>query len=94
MLRSLTVDCAAGNGTVDGFDFAASGTVNLVNLDTHSAVEVPLALANLPDGALGRLNAKNGWSVTVNGSPSVSRIVTFDGAAVRIVPRGFVVIVQ
>ena len=93
-LRSLTVDCAAGNGTVDGFDFAASGTVNLVNLDTHSAVEVPLALANLPDGALGRLNAKNGWSVTVNGSPSVSRIVTFDGAAVRIVPRGFVVIVQ
>ncbi len=93
-LRSLTVDCAAGNGTVDGFDFAASGTVNLVNLDTHSAVEVPLALANLPDGALGRLNAKNGWSVTVNGSPSVSRIVTFDGAAVRSVPRGFVVIVQ
>ena len=93
-LRSLTVDCAAGNGTVDGFDFAASGTVNLVNLDTRGDVEVPLRLTNLPDGAIDRLNAKNGWSVTVNGSPSVSRIVTFDGAAVRIVPRGFVVIVQ
>ena len=92
-LHSLTVDCTAGNGTVDGFDFASNGTLNLVNLAGREG-EVPLRLTNLPDGALGRLNAKGGWSITVNGSPSVSRLVSFDGTSVRIVPRGLVVVVQ
>ena len=94
VLRSLTVDCAAGNGTVDGFDFASSGTVNLVNLDTNRGVEVPFTLANLPEGALDRLNAEGEWSITVNGSPRSSWCVSFDGSSARAVPKGLLIMVK
>ena len=89
-LPAITVDCTAGNGTIDGFDFASGGTVNLVNLASNDAMEVPFTLANLPDGALDRLNAKRAWSVTVNGSRSASRIVRFTGSSVCINPVGTV----
>lgn len=93
-LRALTVDCTVGNGTFDGFDFAANGTIDLVNLDARGDVEVPLRLTNLPDGAIDRLNAKNGWAISVNGSPTTSRFVMFDGKSVRVIHRGLVVVVQ
>lgn len=93
-LRSLTVDCAAGNGTVDGFDFASNGTINLVNLSSNREVEVPFTLANLPEGALDRLNAEGEWAVTVNGSPRSSWLVSFDGSSAKAVPRGLMMIVK
>jgi hypothetical protein len=90
-LSSITIDCSGGNGTIDGFDFAQSGTVNLVNLATEGVTSVPLTLANLPEGALDRLNAKGAWRVTVNGTPKRSLRVSFTGTAVGIYPLGFII---
>ena len=89
-LPAITVDCMAGNGTIDGFDFASNGVVNLVNLAGDGTVEVPFTFTNLPAGALDRLNAKRAWSVTINGSRSASRIVKFTGSSVCINPVGTV----
>ena len=89
-LPAITVDCTAGNGTIDGFDFASNGVVNLVNLAGDGTVEVPFTFTNLPAGALDRLNAKRAWSVTINGSRSASRIVKFTGSSVGINPVGTV----
>ena len=91
-LPAITVDCTNGNGTIDGFDFAETGTVNLVNLASDEAVSVPITFANLPDGALSRVNAKKAWSVTVNGKASASRRVVFTESAVKVSPAGTVVL--
>ena len=93
-LSSITIDCSVGNGTIDGFDFAQSGTVNLVNLATEGTTSVPLTLANLPEGALDRLNAKGAWRVTVNGTPKGSLRVSFTGTAVGIYPLGFIISIR
>ena len=90
VLSAITVDCTGGNGTIDGFDFASNGVVNLVNLAVGGTVEVPFTFTNLPAGALDRLNAKRAWSVMINGSRSASRIVRFTGSSVCINPVGLV----
>jgi len=93
-LRTLTVDCASGNGTIDGFDFAASGTINLVNLASDETEEVPISLANLPEGALGRLNDSGAWQLSVNGKVKLGWKATFTGSSVRIQRPGLLLIVR
>ena len=89
-LPAITVDCSNGNGTIDGFDFAETGTVNLVNLASDEAFSVPITFMNLPEGALSRINAKKAWTVTVNGKASASRRVVFTESAVKVTPAGMV----
>ena len=76
-LHCLTLDAVNGNGTVDGFDFAEDGFVDVVGMASGvPQCDVAITLANLPDGALARLN---GWSVRLNGVPRSKASVKFDG---------------
>ena len=90
-LHILTLDAANGNGTIDGFDFAETGVIDVVNMPsgTGSAV-VSITLANLPEGALARLN---GWSVRINGSASAAT-VSFNGSTATVVRPGCMIIVK
>ena len=90
-LHCLTLDAANGNGTIDGFDFAENGVVNFVNAPSGAqALDVQIRLANLPDGALARLN---GWSVALNGQRK-SMIVAFDGTRATAYRLGTMVIIR
>ncbi|MBR4615535.1 MAG: autotransporter-associated beta strand repeat-containing protein [Kiritimatiellae bacterium] len=90
-LHILTLDAANGNGTIDGFDFAETGVIDVVNMPsgTGSAV-VSITLANLPEGALARLN---GWSVRINGSASAAT-VSFNGSTATVTRPGCMIIVK
>ena len=90
-LHCLTLDAVNGNGTIDGFDFVGNGIVSIVNMpEGVGTVCVPLSLANLPDGALARLN---GWQVTINGRRSTAKVI-FDGTKATVLRPGFVIIMQ
>jgi hypothetical protein len=90
-LHCLTLDAANGNGTIDGFDFAENGVVNFVNAPSDvQSFDVSVQLANLPDGALARLN---GWSVTLNGQRRAGK-VTFDGTKATVVRPGTRIIIR
>ena len=89
-LRCLTLDAANGNGTIDGFDFAETGFVDVTNVPSAGSFDVAIALSNLPDGALARLN---GWSVRINGREGSSRVV-FDGSKATVTRPGGLVIIR
>ena len=86
-LPSLTLDCANGNGTLDGFAFADAGVVNLVNFTPGANVRsVPITFANTAAAALTKVNGRN-WTVSVNGAVTRSRLVNLsaDHATISIV---------
>lgn len=89
-LHRLTLDAANGNGTIDGFDFAETGFVDVTNVLSVGSFDVAVALSNLPDGALARLN---GWSARINGRAGNSRVV-FDGLKATVTRPGFKMIVR
>ena len=91
-LSTLTLDAANGNGTIDGFDFAADGYVDLAGMPSGPVgCETAITLANLPDGALARLN---GWSVKVDGVPRAGLAVVFDGTKAVVRRKGLVICIQ
>jgi hypothetical protein len=82
-----------GNGTIDGFDFVGNGNgvVNFVNAPSGvQSFDVSIQLANLPNGALARLN---GWSVAFNGQRRSAK-VTFDGTKATVVRPGSRIIIR
>ena len=90
-LHRLTIDATNGNGTIDGFDFAESGVVDVVNMPSGAgSAVVAITFANLPEGALSRLN---GWSVSINGKASSATIV-FDGSTATVTRPGCMIIVK
>ena len=90
-LHRLTIDAANGNGTIDGFDFAESGVVDVVNMPSGAGSSVStITLANLPEGALARLN---GWRVSINGRASGST-VNFDGSTATVNRPGCMILVK
>ena len=90
-LHCLTLDAVNGNGMIDGFDFVGNGVVNFVNAPSGvQSFDASIQLANLPDGALARLN---GWSVAFNGQRRAGK-VTFDGTKATVLRPGFVIIMQ
>ncbi|MCQ2391191.1 MAG: autotransporter-associated beta strand repeat-containing protein [Kiritimatiellae bacterium] len=93
-LSALTLDVAGGNGTIDGFDFAETGVVNLLGEAPSSAQVTAITFANLPDGALARLNAKGKWPVAVNGQPAPAFRVRFSETAATVLPPGTLVILR
>ena len=60
----LTVDCAAGGGTIDRLNASETGTLNLVNADGVSFMgyELPLTVGALVNG-----DNLQRWRVKVNG---------------------------
>ena len=67
-ISNLTVDCSAGVGTLSGFDFAANGTIDLINIpEGVMDFAVPAGLGGVSSEGLANLNS---WSVKVEGMPS------------------------
>lgn len=62
-IAKLTIDCDGGNGTIDGFAFAESGVIDLVNGSKSSSIN----FVNVSDESIRNLN---GWTVTRNGQPT------------------------
>ena len=86
-IRGLKV-AAVGGGTIDGFKFAEEGSVDLVDVPSKGAVEMPVNIVN--DGGT-KANIA-GWSITVNGVVETRRRVEFTGTSFRIVPNGLYII--
>jgi len=71
-ISKLTVDAAAGGGTLKNVRLAASGTLHLTNVADPSALAgyaVPVSF----DGAADTANART-WTLYVNGAPSDRRV--------------------
>ena len=78
---------ATGGGTIDGFSFAASGTLDITDW-AHSYNEIPLAFTN----ATGLANL-SGWNLTLDGETSSRRfVVTASGVTIK--PRGIQVSIR
>ena len=76
-LSKLTVDAAAGGGTLKNVRLAASGALYLTNVADPSALAeyaIPISF----DGVAGTANARN-WTLYVNGAPSAMRVAWRDG---------------
>jgi hypothetical protein len=87
-ISSLRIDAANGAGTIDGFKFAESGTLEIVNYEkTSAAVELGLVFANAE--GVGNL-AK--W--TLNGANLGGRKLYLRNGKLAIVPDGLTVIVK
>ncbi|MBQ6328426.1 MAG: autotransporter-associated beta strand repeat-containing protein [Kiritimatiellae bacterium] len=90
-LHRITIDATNGNGTIDGFDFAETGVIDVVNMPSRAgSAVVSITLSNLPEGALARLN---GWSVRIGGRAS-SATVAFDGSKATVTRPGISIIVK
>jgi autotransporter-associated beta strand protein len=93
-LPSLTLDCANGNGTLDGFAFADAGVVNLVNFTPGANVQnVPITFANTDAAALAKVNGRN-WTVSVDGVVTRSKRVSISADHATVSTVGTVIFVQ
>lgn len=93
-LPSLTLDCANGNGTLDGFTFADSGVVNLVNFTPGADVQnVPITFVNTDAAALAKVNSHN-WTVSVDGVATPSKRVSLSADHATISTVGTMILVQ
>ena len=90
-VSGVTVDGAAGAGTVEGVAFAANGTIDVTGITDAQAVTLPLGFA----GTDGAANLQN-WSVTVDGEPPVkySCTVSADGSQLTVARRGTIFVVR
>lgn len=87
-LKALEVD-ATGAGTVDGFAFAANGTINVTGSAGPGDIELPLTLSNVqgtPDFS--------GWSVKMGGTLRRSRKVEYKNGKLTVLGVGLSVIVR
>lgn len=89
-IGGLTVDCAAGGGTIDRFNAAETGVINLVNSRGLSAsgYALPISFGEIANAA----NLAN-WSVRANGRERQCRVTCEDGS-VTIYGPGLMVIVE
>lgn len=92
-LSALTLDCANGNGTLNGFAFADAGVVNLVNFTPGAnAQNVPITFANTGAAALAKVNSRT-WAVSVNGVVTHSRWVSISADHATISAVGTMILV-
>ncbi len=89
-LKALTLN-AAGNGTIKGFAFAESGTVDVVNLGAG----VKEATFDMAFEDVTGLQNLTRWTLTIGGERAANRVLTFgrDGK-LRLVSRGFMLMVR
>jgi hypothetical protein len=91
-VSNLTVDCFAGAGALEGIEFAADGTVNLVNLP-EKALEfcVPASFGKVSAASLANVG---GWSVSVDGRASSHWSVKVTADSIRGKKLGLSLIVR
>jgi autotransporter-associated beta strand protein len=93
-LPALTLDCANGNGTLDGFAFADTGVVNLVNFAPGAGVQhVPITFANMDAATLAKVGGHN-WPVFVDGAIDLSKRVSLSADHATISTVGTLIMVQ
>lgn len=87
-VSSLTVDVAAGGGTLKGVMFAPGGTLNLTGVPVGESFKgrVPLALVDCADGNLD-------WKVFVNGVLTKRNVVCRNNQ-LEVLPTGFMIFVR
>ena len=89
VLPAVTLD-SAGMGTLDGFSFAESGTLNAVGVSGGSQpIELPFEFTN----ATGVDNIAN-WGVRINGSVKRGWKISRKGDKFVLEPPGMVIIVE
>ena len=89
--RGLTVDCAAGVGRIEGIDFAAGGTLDLVNLHADAnEITLEADLSALSSESIANLN---GYVVTKDGKHT-GRFVEVTESSIKIVKKGLFFIVR
>ena len=89
VLPAITLD-SAGMGTLDGFSFAESGTLNAVGVSGGSQpIELPFEFTN----ATGVDNIAN-WGVRINGSVKRGWKISRKGDKFVLEPPGMVIIVE
>ena len=81
---------AAGGGTIDGFKFAASGAVDLVDVPEKGSLHIDLDIVN--DGGT-KANVA-GWPVTINGRVESTRSARFTGSGFDILEYGLIMIIK
>ena len=87
-IRKLEVDMS-GAGTIDGFAFAADGTLNVTGEAGRGSIELPLtldAIRGTPDFS--------GWSVKINGALRLSRSLEYKNGKLKVLVPGMSVIVR
>ena len=85
-VHGLTIDCSAGVGTLSGIDFAANGTINLVNIpEGATELAIPAGLGGVSAAGLANLNA---YSVMVDGKPRSSWGVEVSADCIRATKHG------
>ena len=91
-LANLAVDCGGAGmpGTLDGFMFAASGTINVRGVP-NGGVELPLSFADTDASEVAKIA---GWGLCVDGKPSSKFKIAMVGGKLRIFPVGTVFIVR
>jgi hypothetical protein len=85
-LSSLTVDCASGGGTIDGFSLASGGELRAVNVP-KTGCDLPVQFSNVQ--GLANLKA---WNVSVDGKSGRMTLAVGADGKVRLVQKGFMVI--
>ena len=85
-LTSLTVDCAAGVGTITGVTLAESGTLVLLNVPREGFVPIDFT-------GIGNAANLKGWTVSTPGLTK-RRLVTVGDDGIRIASPGAVVVVR
>lgn len=87
-IKKLVVDADAGIGTIEGFDFAEEGTIEIGSMSGKSSVRIPAELLNTDTLA----NVSN-WTIVSDGKPRKWRVdASPDG--ITVVKSGMVIVVE
>lgn len=93
-LPALTLDCANGNGTLDGFAFADEGVVHLVNFTPGAgSQQVPITFVNMSAASLAKVNSR-AWTVKVDGVVTRSMRVSLSADHATISALGTLIMAQ
>ena len=87
-ISKLEVD-ASGAGVIDGFTFAESGTLNVVNLPKKPVVTLPGSYVNVAG-----LEHLANWTLTVDGQVKPSKRISVANGEVRVISDGLVITIR
>ena len=87
-IKKLVVDADAGMGTIEGFDFAEEGTIEVGSMSGKSSARIPAELLNTETLA----NISN-WTIVSDGKPRKWRVdASPDG--ITVVKGGTIILIQ
>lgn len=89
VLNNVTV-ATTGGGTIDGFAFAESGTLNVEGLPEGSGIVfIPVEFANASD-----LNNVSKWTLLADGVEKTNKRLSVRSTGISVVPIGFYIVVR